>query len=297
MFWTDLKNKFLLLVFQSFYLSPVKTLHRLCNNIYTVILHIHLQTDMEALMKLKHKKVILFSMISTMSIGIITLAITPNYNFNFNNKAKESVNPKVIVEEADVSSTIEVTPALTLTPTQAITTTPTIAPTPASLPVFELEEGDLYPEITALFKSYYEAKLNCDVNLLKTLLSDVTNIASKKQLEENILFIEEYQKIKCYVKKGFEEGSYVVFVYTEVKFMNIKTPAPAVYQFYVVTDTEGNLKIFSGEFDTATKEYYEARKNDEDVLELISNTNDKVNKAKEKDEDLKNFWDNLENTD
>jgi hypothetical protein len=115
-------------------------------------------------------------------------------------------------------------------------------------------------------------------------------------LKKDIQYIEKYQKIKCYVKKGYIEGTYIVYVYNEVKFYNIDTPAPAADQFYVVTDTDGNLKIFSGEFEKETEEYYYARKSDTDVKALIDETNAKAKKAKKKDKDLKIFWDKLDET-
>lgn len=226
-----------------------------------------------------------------MGIGMVTLSIAPNKN----NKTEESINIVELNEDKSNSNNDNGnTISGTVTPTQATTPTPSPSPTPTPLPVYNLEE-DGYPKITKLMKSYYKAKLNCDVDNFKTILSDPTNIESKKQLQKDIQYVEDYNKIKCYVKKGFIKDTYIVYVYNEVKFINIDTPAPATDQFYVVTDDEGNVKIFSGEFDAETEEYYRARLQDADVIKLLDETNAKAKKAKKKDKDLKSFWDKLEN--
>lgn len=229
-------------------------------------------------MKFKYKKIILFTLLSTMGIGVVTLAVTPH---NRSNNTSISSEAKGSGGSSDV------------TPTLATALTPTYAPTPTPLPVYNLETTG-YSDIAKLMKAYYSAKLDCSVTKLKKLLSDPSNIETKKQLKKDIIYVEKYKNIKCYVKKGYIAGTYIVYVYNEIKFINIKTPAPAVYQFYVVTDSKGKLKIFSGEFDSATEAYYNERKNDADVKALIESTNSKAEKAKKKDKDLKTFWKNLE---
>jgi len=42
------------------------------------------------------------------------------------------------------------------------------------------------------------------------------------------------------------------------------------------------------------KEYYDARTEDKDVVAIIEMTNEKGKKAKKKDEDLQNFWENID---
>jgi hypothetical protein len=75
--------------------------------------------------------------------------------------------------------------------------------------------------------------------------------------------------------------------------MNIDTPAPAITQFYLITEEDGSYRIFSGEFDEETWEYYNARKQDADVQKLSEETDKKVEKALAKDETLKIFWNKL----
>ena len=45
------------------------------------------------------------------------------------------------------------------------------------------------------------------------------------------------------------KDTYIVYVYHEIKFNSINTLAPGLSKFYVITDSEGNLKIYSEEMD------------------------------------------------
>ncbi len=241
-------------------------------------------------MKFKYKKAILFILIGTMGIGIVTLSIAPM------NKEKESINYETSNQDDIPAQTLSAditVPAVTLTPvTPAATATPLPTPTPQPLPVYDLQE-DGYPAITKFFKSYYKAKIDCNTKKLKNMFSDTSSMPTKEQLKEEVRFINEYQKIKCYVKKSYLEGTYIVFVYYEIKYMNIDTPAPAITQFYLITEEDGSYRIFSGEFDEETWEYYNARKQDADVQKLSEETDKKVEKALAKDETLKIFWNKL----
>jgi hypothetical protein len=252
-------------------------------------------------MKLNYKKTTLLILTSTMGIGVLTLSIAPNVN-KPNKMVKDSAvvdNMTVKTANIDETDAISITVSPTLTVTSALTATtapsptPTLSPTPATLPVYELEDNTI-PEIDTLIKNYYNAKLNCDLKALEKLLSDTSNLPTKKQLKNDVLFVEEYNNIKCYVKKGFIDDTYIAYVYNEIKFYNIKTPAPGVDQFYLIPDENGKYIIFSGQFDEQTSAYYNARNDDEDVKKLFDDVSSKIKKAKKKDKAFKDFIDNLE---
>jgi hypothetical protein len=244
-------------------------------------------------MKLKYKKIILLTTMSTMGIGLLTLSVSHDQP-----KAEESMsagktaqaivaedtNTEKIEEDADFSIMTAAQPTLTPTPTEI--------PTPTPLPVYNIEV-DAYPEINQIFIDYYTAKNNRDVNTLKSLLSDPTKVESQEELQKRTEYIEEYQNIKPYTKKSAIEGTYIVYVYHEIKLISINTSAPGLSKFYVITDQDNNLKIFSGDMDEATKAYYDERSKDEDVIALMEMTNAKSEEAMTKDEDLLNFWSSL----
>lgn len=248
-------------------------------------------------MKLKYKKIILLTTISTMGIGLLTLSISQD-----STKAKESLGPSVKQESSTLLAAGEVsnlneleTADITVDPTSApeLSVTPIPSPTPTPIPVYPIEK-DGYPEIEAFFKDYYVAKSNRDIEKIKAMSSDPTKVMTLEELQKETEYVEDYRNIKCYVKKSIEEGSYIVYIYNEIKLNGIITPAPGLAMDYLVTDSEGNLKSFSGEMDPELRQYYDARLEDEDVKELRKYTEDKATEAKKSDESLKTFWEYLD---
>lgn len=245
-------------------------------------------------MKLKYKKMILLTTMSTMGIGMLTLSLSHDQP-----KAQESSK----FEEAfdDINPTGDVTafaasaeksiameePVATPEPTP----TPAPSPTPTPIPVYGLEELE---KMDALFVEYYNAKAGRDIGKIRSLSSDPSQSESLEELEKKVKYIEEYKKIKSYSKKSYEPDTYIVYVYHEIKFARINTLAPSLSKFYVVTDEEGNLRIYSEEMSPELKAYYDERNGDEDIQELILMTDEKGEKAKEKDEDLMIFWNGLD---
>jgi hypothetical protein len=243
-------------------------------------------------MKLKYKKIILLTTMSTMGIGLLTLSVSHDRS-----QAKESISTKATVEAgllADSSSAKANILGTGLSDeTNLSSFAPTAVPSPTPLPVYDIEE-DAYPDINKLFVNFYKAKNNRDIDALKKLLSDPTKVESQKKLEKKTQYIEEYSKIKTYTKKGVAEGTYIVYVYHEIKFTGIKTPAPGLSKFYVVTGDDNKVKIFSGTMDDETQAYFDARNEDEDVVKLIKMTNDRSEEAMKKDEDLLTFWNSID---
>ena len=251
------------------------------------------------IMKLKYKKMILLTALSTMGIGVLTLSVSndkTNANENTDSQVVarlESTNDDTAVETANLASalTISVSPEPTLTPS------PTPEPTPTPLPVYPIEQEGAYPEIDNLLKDFYTAKLKRDVEALNALLTDPENGYSPEDLNSKMEYISEYRNVTTYVKRSFKEGTYIVLVYSEIKFTSIETPAPGLAIFYVVTGDDGKPKVFSGTMDDVTYSYYKERSNDEDVVAIIEMTNMKSDKALESDEYLKYFWNSIKEYD
>lgn len=225
-------------------------------------------------MKIKYKKIILLVTMSIMGIGLLTFSIG-----NDKSEAKENFGKDKVKEASAQSDTKDkdITPAVTEIP----------SPTP--LPVYNIEEG-AYPEIKELFINYYKAKNSHDVSTIKKLLSNPLKVESESEMKKKTEYIESYKKIKTYTKKSFIEGTYIVYVYHEIKFTGIKTAAPGLSKFYLVTGQDGKLKIFSDEMDDTIKAYYNERNEDKDVKTLIELTNKHSEEAIAKDKDLKTFW-------
>ncbi len=226
-------------------------------------------------MKLRYKKAILLSLFSTLGMGMVTLSISPGHNSIESTNLASNPTPTLQAPEDTGNDN----------------PSPTASATSGSLPVYAFEK-DGYDDITKLIKNYYKAKLSCDQEMIKSLLSDPTKVGSPKELKKNIMFIEGYKDIVCHVKKSFRDKEYVVFVSHNIKIYNIKTMAPALDEFYVTKSDSGELKIFSGQFDEQTEQYYHDRIKDSDVAKLIQDIKKKVESARKNDKDFKVFWDN-----
>lgn len=245
-------------------------------------------------MKLKYKKIILLTTMSTMGIGLLTLSITQDRP-----KAEESLSPAngveadAQIEEADtqelfaLGETAEDQNALATT---APTPLPTPIPTPTPIPVYDLEKNDKMDEF---FEVYFAAKASCDVDKLKTMYLDPSEVESREQLQNMVQYIEDYKNIETYAKKSIEEGAFVVYAYHEIKFSSINTLAPSLSKFYVTTDDQGNYKLI-GNKSPEIEAYFNARNEDADVKALIDMTNKNSEEAKKSDEDLMVFWNGLD---
>lgn len=247
-------------------------------------------------MKLKYKKIILLTTLSTMGIGLLTLSMSqskPKVDEQLNNNSARIVADAQVSGEdistmsaiEDVSEDIE---AAQITPIPTLSPTP--IPTPTPIPIYPLEEMD---GMNAFVEEFYIAKAANDIDKLKTIYIDPTKVETREQLQNMVQYIEEYKNVKTYAKKSIEDGAYIVYAYHEIKFSSINTLAPGLSKFYVVTDEDGNYKIASN-LSPEIEEYFNARNEDQDVMELIQDTNAKGEEAKTQDEDLMIFWNGLD---
>ncbi len=158
---------------------------------------------------------------------------------------------------------------------------------------------DAYPEIQDLMVRYFKAKLNCDVEELKQLVSPIDGY-TMEGLEydmgipdsEAFRRVEDYQNVTCYTKPGPEAGTYVVWVYYETKYENIETGAPCMFKAYVCTGEEG-VYIYNGAVEDEVSSYLEEASQDEEVTALIDSVNQQLAQACESDEALKGVYDIL----
>ncbi len=110
---------------------------------------------------------------------------------------------------------------------------------------FELDsefEQDANEALNALVEAYYEAYAGDNLEELEKIAYPISN-NEKSYIGVFSQYIEAYQNIVCYTKSGLSEGSYLVSVYSELKFYSVDTPAPGLDFFYVETDADGNLFI------------------------------------------------------
>lgn len=172
----------------------------------------------------------------------------------------------------------------------------TVADTVADTQSEELKE-DEYPEINALIEQYYGYYAAGDTDAIEKLATPITE-TEKSYIQLYSQFVEKYDNIKCYTKKGISDGEFIVSAALDTHFKGIKTPAPGLVSFYVRTNEEGAYYI-----DNAYSNFNQPYKDkmtetsinillteytqDEDVMALGKEIRKEYEKALEEDADLK----------
>lgn len=163
-------------------------------------------------------------------------------------------------------------------------------------PQAEKYEVDAYQPVNDLISRYYAAYAAGDIDSLSQLVKPISD-NEKSYIQMFSQYVESYQNLKCYTKKGITENSYLVSAYIEVKFLNVDTVGPSLDFFYVQADENGALYIDNSysPYNDKTNEYernpdikakVDTFEEEEDVLALRQEVLEKYNGAKVSDENL-----------
>ncbi|MDF2609576.1 MAG: hypothetical protein K0R92_1050 [Lachnospiraceae bacterium] len=236
-------------------------------------------------MKIKYKKMIIMVTMCTMGIGLVTFSVS-----------KPAANEATAVEDSDSmvafnatdESEAEANPeaAKTAEVADAALTAETQAPEVVVL-------KDAKKDINTLITKYLSAKISGKAEDFKTLVND-SKLLDIEDIQRKTKYIEAYENVKSYVVEGPTEDSYIVYAYHEVKFSGIDTLAPAMNEFYVTLSQEGKPQIYLGEIDSETAEYLNGVRNSVEVMDVIYNVNDALEKAVKEDVALAEFYLKLE---
>lgn len=148
-------------------------------------------------------------------------------------------------------------------------------------------------DVTALITSYYQALGEKDIATLKTLEDDFTPSDESKvtNLKD---YIEGYEVGDVYTKKGMTDDSYVVYACFSYICQGVETKAPALTQFYVYKNSEGNWVINDGALqDSEISAYMEKQLSDSDVSALIKKVQNELDQAQQSDPSLEEFLNGL----
>ena len=148
-------------------------------------------------------------------------------------------------------------------------------------------------DVTALITSYYQALGEKDIATLKTLEDDFTPSDESKvtNLKD---YIEGYEVGDVYTKKGMTDDSYVVYACFYYICQGVDTKAPALTQFYVYKNDDGNWVIDNDALQNSeVSAYMEAQLSDSDVTALVSKVQGELDQAQEEDSSLADFLNGL----
>lgn len=231
-------------------------------------------------MKLKYKKMVLLVTMSTMFIGLVVFSI---------------VSPsKETTKDADKTTNVEETKKSDKKQKEESTSTPkatetpevTATPTPTKEPETLLKK-DSDKKIVKLVKDYFDLGLKNDIDGLKKIHTD-KSLIMKEEIKAKYKYVEDVKNIECYTMDGPEKGSYLVYIYSEFKFKDIKTLAPGLSRLYVTETKDGDFKIFNGA-DAKINEYILKADKEAEVQALVDKVSVKLEEALSKDADLKKF--------
>lgn len=130
-------------------------------------------------------------------------------------------------------------------------------------------KNNAYPEVNALIMDYYQAVVNGDVDKVLTISNNVDE-TEKIRVQELSKYLDSYPSVEIYTKPGPVEGSYLAYVYYQVKFSGYDNTAPGIQTFYICTAEDGTLYMNEGVVDEYITDYIQKVNMHEDVVELFN---------------------------
>ena len=190
------------------------------------------------------------------AILLVAVVITVAIAMNANHRAQETAESTVAASEV---STYEV-PDVTM-------------------------EENAYPEVNALVEKYYTASADGDADTLSQLYKglDETEILKSVAASE---YIDSFQNITVYTKPGPLEGSFVAYVYNEVKLYDYDGVVPGLETLYICPDDNGELYINGDIADANELEYLKQINVQADVIDLNNKVASSYNEMVSADEKL-----------
>ena len=133
-------------------------------------------------------------------------------------------------------------------------------------------EENAYPEVNALVDTYYTAMAEGDSETIKSIYKGLDETEALKAVAA-AEYIEDFENIVVYTKPGPLTGSYIAYVYNEVKLYDYDKAIPGLETMYICSDDDGNLYI-NGDIADANE------------IEYIKNVNVQANEMVNSDETL-----------
>lgn len=137
---------------------------------------------------------------------------------------------------------------------------------PEEIPLVPLEK-DSVPGINEFFEDYYKAVVDGDTETMSNLLYYL-DATEKLRAAETSKYTES-SSIEVYTKAGPTEGTYIAFVYAEIKFFDYDEPLPGLNTFYVCTKEDGSFYINEDcELSESERRYIREVQLQDDVIDL-----------------------------
>lgn len=158
-------------------------------------------------------------------------------------------------------------------------------------------------DLKKLIENYYTYYAAGNVKKLAKIATPVSDM-EKSYIKMMSGFLEGYEDIVCYTKKGLDKDSYMVSVTFGMKFKDVKGTLPGMEFFYVKTNEKGNFYIdnlyssFNSEMeeletDAEISSLIDKFKDDADVKELQAEFQSKYTEAVSSNKKLQKMVDKV----
>ncbi len=157
------------------------------------------------------------------------------------------------------------------------------------VPALEL---NAYPDVCNLINQYYTALANADADTISSIDPSIDD-TEKIRIQAVGQYIDAYTTVDVYSKPGPQDGTYICYVYTKVKFKDYEQEVPGLQTMYVCTNEDGSLYINEGEETEDVTDYIKDTSLQDDVVDLNNKVTAEYNDLLAADEDLQTFLDDL----
>lgn len=139
---------------------------------------------------------------------------------------------------------------------------------------------DAVPGINEFFETYYKAVVDGDTETMDNMIYYL-DATEKLRAAETSKYTES-ASIEVYTKAGPNAGSYIAYVYSELKFYDYDRPLPGLRSYYVCTKEDGSFYINEDyELSESERRYMLEVQVQDDVIDLNNKVaagyNDMVN--------------------
>lgn len=164
--------------------------------------------------------------------------------------------------------------------------------TPDEIP--ELKQDEI-PELTALVRSYCQAKTDCEPSELDRVFgresgSEEEQEAQRSEMERISRMVEGYENITCYHIDGPEPGTYVIYPYFEIQYKDAQMLMPSLTWAYAVQGEDGEFYMTQDISDSVAG-YIAGTGQTEAVKALVAQVNESQAEAVAADQVLKQIYD------
>lgn len=149
---------------------------------------------------------------------------------------------------------------------------------------------DAVPEMNQLMEQYFMSISDCDMaTFLHLFTSQDTSEEEfyRQEFEQQKQYIEGYQNISCYTTPGMNDGEMAAYVYYEIRYTGVETPAPSLVRIYAVQGEDGQYRIYDEEISPELEHYLTQLAANEDVRLLGRQVDQKMKEAMEADQALR----------